>query len=228
MITGSDPSRWKNVHWVATGFAALAVILSAASSPFGPSTGPGELGDPVVTVVAKLAIHPRAEITAEQLSITTIRAGSLPEASFGNPDQVIGRIAISPIGAREPITNLKLAPPGPGWGLMVPKGYRAMTVNVDEVDVPGFIFPGSFVDVVALIVPSSRQGGAGRGSSSRIALQNIKVLASGRKIGRPENQRQPADVMIVTLQLTPQDAEKLAPAANEGKLKLVMRSSGVQ
>jgi pilus assembly protein CpaB len=55
-------------------------------------------------------------------------------------------------------------------------------------------------------------------------LQNIKVLASGAKIDSPENQRQPSEVKAVTLQVTPEQAEKLVLAANEGKLQLVMRN----
>ena len=107
-----------------------------------------------------------------------------------------------PLAVREPITNLKLAPEGVGAGLsaVIPEGYRAMTVKVDDVvGVSGFIMPGSFVDVVAIVVPLALQGVAGKGPISKIVLQNIKVLASGAKIDSPENQRQPSDVKAVTL-----------------------------
>jgi pilus assembly protein CpaB len=107
---------------------------------------------------------------------------------------------------------------------VIPEGYRAMTVKVDDVvGVSGFIMPGSFVDVVAIIVPIS-QGADAKGPISKIVLQNIKVLASGAKIDSPENQRQPSDVKGVTLQVTPEQAEKLVLASNEGKLQLVMRN----
>ncbi len=121
---------------------------------------------------------------------------------------------------------MKLAPSGVGAGLsaVIPEGYRAMTVKVDDVvGVSGFIMPGSFVDVVAIITPLS-QAGAANGPISKIVLQNIKVLASGAKIDSPENQRQPSEVKAVTLQVTPEQAEKLVLAANEGKLQLVMRN----
>jgi pilus assembly protein CpaB len=91
------------------------------------------------------------------------------------------------------------------------------------VGVSGFIMPGSFVDVVAIIIPVS-QASAASGPISKIVLQNIKVLASGAKIDSPENQRQPSEVKAVTLQVTPEQAEKLVLAANEGKLQLVMRN----
>ena len=177
-------------------------------------------------VIAKVEIPLGEKITAEQLTFAQIPNGSAPEGVFRKMEQVVGRVAITPIGMRETITNMKLAPEGTGAGLsaVIPEGYRAMTVKVDDVvGVSGFIMPGSFVDVVAIIVPVS-QAGATNGPISKIVLQNIKVLASGAKIDSPENQRQPSEVKAVTLQVTPEQAEKLVLAANEGKLQLVMRN----
>jgi len=177
-------------------------------------------------VVAKAEIPLGTKITAEHLAFAQIPNGSLPEGAFKKLDQVVGRVAITAIGTRETITNMKLAPEGTGAGLsaVIPEGYRAMTVKVDDVvGVSGFIMPGSFVDVVAIIIPASTASAAG-GPISKIVLQNIKVLASGAKIDSPENQRQPAEVKAVTLQVTPEQAEKLVLASNEGKLQLVMRN----
>ncbi len=177
-------------------------------------------------VVAKKEIQLGEKITAEHLALSAIPNGSAPEGVFRKMDQLVGRVAITPIGVRETITNMKLAPEGTGAGLsaVIPEGYRAMTVKVDDVvGVSGFIMPGSFVDVVAIIVPIA-QAGATNGPISKIVLQNIKVLASGAKIDSPENQREPAAVKAVTLQVTPEQAEKLVLAANEGKLQLVMRN----
>src|SRR4029453_3367326 len=106
---------------------------------------------------------------------------------------------------------------------------RAMTVKVDDVvGVSGFIMPGSFVDVVAIILPSGQQGGEAQGPISKIVLQSIKVLASGAKLDSPSDQRQPTEVKAVTLMVTPEQAEKLVLAANEGRLQLVMRNYGDQ
>jgi pilus assembly protein CpaB len=177
-------------------------------------------------VVAKAEIPLGEKITAEQLTFAQIPNGSVPEGAFRKLEQVVGRVAITPIGMRETITNMKLAPEGTGAGLsaVIPEGYRAMTVKVDDVvGVSGFIMPGSFVDVVAIITPLS-PAGAANGPISKIVLQNIKVLASGARLDSPENQRQPSEVKGVTLQVTPEQAEKLVLAANEGKLQLVMRN----
>ncbi|HKG98841.1 MAG TPA: Flp pilus assembly protein CpaB, partial [Pyrinomonadaceae bacterium] len=97
-------------------------------------------------------------------------------------------------------------------------------VKVDDiVGVSGFVMPGSYVDVVAVIIPVS-QNAAAKGPISKIVLQNIKVLASGANLDSPQDQRQPTDVKAVTLLVTPEQAEKLVLAANESKLQLVMRN----
>ncbi|HEV8427391.1 MAG TPA: Flp pilus assembly protein CpaB [Pyrinomonadaceae bacterium] len=177
-------------------------------------------------VVAKVEIPLGAKITVEQLGLAPIPNGSAPEGAFRKLEEAVGRVTVTPIGVREPITNLKLAPEGVGAGLsaVIPEGYRAMTVKVDDiVGVNGFVMPGSYVDVVAVIVPVN-QSTAAQGPISKIVLQNIKVLASGTKIDSPQDQRQPTDSKAVTLQVTPTEAEKLVLAANEGKLQLVMRN----
>ena len=182
-------------------------------------------------VVAKQEIPLGEKITADHLAMAPIPNGSAPEGAFRKLDDVVGRVAITPIGVREPITNLKLAPAGTGGGLsaVIPEGFRAMTVKVDDVvGVSGFIMPGSFVDVVAIIVPVQGTGTEAQGPISKIVLQNIKVLASGPKIDSPDQQREPNSVKAVTLQVTPEQAERLGLAANEGKLQLVMRNYGDQ
>jgi pilus assembly protein CpaB len=178
-------------------------------------------------VVAKVEIPLGEKITAEHLTLAPIPNGSAPEGFFRKTEDVVGRVAITPIGVRETITKLKLAPEGTGGGLsaVIPEGFRAMTVKVDEVvGVSGFLMPGSYVDVVAVIVPLTAQGVETQGPISKIVLQHIKVLASGEKIDSPENQREPSAAKAVTLQVTPEQAEKLVLAANEGKLQLVMRN----
>ena len=181
-------------------------------------------------VVAKTEIQLGTKITAEQLGLLPIPNGSAPEGAFRKLEDAVGRVAVVPIGVREPITELKLAREGMGAGLgaVIPEGYRAMTVKVDEiVGVSGFVMPGSFVDVVAVIVPVN-QNAASKGPISKIVLQNIKVLASGANIDSPGDQREPTTVNAVTLLVTPEEAEKLVLAANESKLQLVMRHYGDQ
>jgi pilus assembly protein CpaB len=181
-------------------------------------------------VVAKTEIPVGAKITVEQLALLPIPNGSAPEGAFRKLEDAVDRVAVIPIGVREPITNNKLAPVGTESGLsaVIPPGFRALTVKVDEVvGVSGFVMPGSYVDIVAVILPVASSAAA-QGPISKIVLQNIKVLASGAKLDSPSDQREPSHVNAVTLLVTPDQAEKLVLAANESKLQLVMRNFGDQ
>jgi pilus assembly protein CpaB len=134
-------------------------------------------------------------------------------------------VAVVNIAPREPITDSRLAPEGTAGGLsaVIPEGFRAMTVKVDDVvGISGFIMPGTLVDVVVVMDPGDKST---QDPISKIVLQNIKVLANGQNIDKPENQRDANSVKAVSLLVSPDQAEKLALASSEGKLQLVMRNS---
>ena len=174
--------------------------------------------------VAKVAIPIGSKIVAEQIMVVQFPKESTPDGAFDSPEKLAGRVAVVNIAAREPITELRLAAEGTAAGLaaIIPEGYRAMTVKVDDAaGISGFIQPGTLVDVVVTIDP---EGIARQDPISKIVLQNIKVLASGQNIDKPKDEREATSVKAVTLQVTPEQAEKLALASSEGKLQLVMRS----
>ncbi len=175
--------------------------------------------------VAKVAIPIGSKIVSEQIMVVQFPKESTPDGAYDSAEKLAGRVAVVNIAAREPITEARLAPEGTAAGLsaVIPEGYRAMTVKVDDAaGISGFIQPGTMVDVVVTIDPAE---GAGRQDPvSKIVLQNIKVLANGQNIDKPENEREANSVKAVTLQVTPEQAEKLALASAEGKLQLVMRN----
>src|SRR5215204_6626468 len=175
--------------------------------------------------VAKVAIPIGSKIIAEQIMVVQFPKESTPDGAFDTPEKLAGRVAVVNIAAREPITEARLAPEGTAAGLsaVIPEGYRAMTVKVDDAaGISGFIMPGTLVDVVVTIDP--REGSGMQDPISKIVLQNIRVLANGQNIDKPENEREANSVKAVTLQVTPEQAEKLALASSEGKLQLVMRN----
>jgi len=229
MATERNQHRTSSVHIrIASGFFTfiLAVILSSHYNPLGPNTSPGDLAGQHSIVVAKTEIPNGARIIAEQLQIMQVPRSAAPEGTFTRIDEtLVGRVVMTKIMAREPITESRLAPIGSTASLssVIPEGYRAMSVRVDEVvGISGFIMPGVLVDVVVMIEPA---GESQRERVSKIVLQNIKVLASGANLDKPKNEQEVERVMNVTLQVTPEQAEKLAVAASEGKLQLVMRNS---
>ena len=176
--------------------------------------------------VAKVAIPVGTKIIPEQVMMVQFPKESTPDGTFESSDKLVGRVAVVNIAPREPITETRLAPEGTSAGLsaVIPEGYRAMTVKVDDVvGISGFIMPGTLVDVVVVIDPQERAGM--QDPISKIVLQNIKVLANGQNIDKPESEREANSVKAVTLLVLPEQAEKLALAASEGKLQLVMRNS---
>src|SRR6185295_10014558 len=179
-------------------------------------------------VVAKVDIPVGSRIIPEQLAVAQFPAEVTPEGAISRIDeQLVGRVVVQSISPRDPLTEAKLAPIGAAGGLssMIPEGYRAMTVAVnDVVGVFGFILPGTLVDIVVVITPP--KGSGNEEMISKIVLQNIKVLANGQNIDKPKNDREvERTIKAVTLQVTPEQAEKLALASSEGKLQLVMRNS---
>ena len=178
-------------------------------------------------VIAKVEIPLGTRIIAEQLTVAQFPRSVSPDGTFQKiDDNLIGRVAVTRIAAREPITEARLAPIGSAAGLssVIPEGYRAMNVRVDDVvGISGFIMPGALVDVVVTIEPP--ENGNQRERISKIVLQNIKVLANGQNLDKPKNEKEAERVKTVTLQVTPDQAEKLALASSEGRLQLVMRNS---
>ena len=219
--------RNKRILFVLFGAAAFGLVAAVAVSRY-LSSAEALTRDMRKVVVAKVDIPLGSKLVAEQLSTVQAPNDAVPDGTFESADKLVGRVVTVQIAAREPVTDYKLAPEGSAAGLsaVIPEGYRAMTVKVDDVvGVAGFARPGSLVDVVVVIQPTENAVG-GPGPISKIVLQNIKVLASGQNIDQPKSgDRDAQQVKAVTLQVTPEEAEKLALASTEGKLQLVMRNS---
>ena len=176
-------------------------------------------------VVAKVDIPLGTKIEAEQLQTVQFPSDAMPEGTFDKAEKLVGRVAVVGVAAREPVTDFKLAPEGSQGGIsaVIPAGYRAMTVKVDDViGVAGFLTPGTMVDVLTVIDPPGNT--ISSNPISKIVLQNVKVLASGQNLDKPKDEREADAVKAVTLQVTPDQAEKLALASTEGKLRLMLRN----
>ncbi|UCF38712.1 MAG: Flp pilus assembly protein CpaB, partial [Acidobacteriota bacterium] len=122
----------------------------------------------------------------------------------------------------EPFLEAKLAPKGAGAGLtaVIPDGMRALSVKVNDViGVAGFVVPGSRVDVILTGSADSNRSS----DTSKIILENVEVLAAGQNIER-DAQGKPQSVQVVTLTVTPEQAQKLALASQDGKIQLALRN----
>jgi pilus assembly protein CpaB len=142
---------------------------------------------------------------------------------FARIEQVVDRGLIDAVAQNEPIAENKLAPVGAGAGLppTIAPGMRAISVKVNEViGVAGFAVPGSRVDV--LVTVRSDKGEP----ISRVVVSNVQVLTSGTNFDQQEARAdgKPIQATVVTLAVTPADAERIALAGSEGKIMLALRN----
>ena len=174
-------------------------------------------------VVADKEIPIGTPVAVEQVKLADWPKANVPPGAFSSVDEVAARVALQTILPGDVITEPKLRPTEGPPGIMtykIPEGHRAMTVAVDQVSgVAGFITPGSMVDVVMTTTPPGKKQ-----PMSKIIFQNVPVLATGQIIETREGE--PVLVPTVTLDVSPDDAEKLATAASGGRLRLLLRRAG--
>ena len=178
-------------------------------------------------VVAAKDIPPGTTINQESIKSGMIKAtpwpkASVPQGSFSTPEQVVGKVNRMKILANEPILESRLAGEGAGLTVRLDPGKRAMAVRVDEiVGVSGFIVPDDRVDVIVTTTPP---GGNQDSRISKIVLQNMRVLSvaqnTEQKDGKPQLARS------ITLEVAPEEAEKLSLAQQEGQIVLALRGLG--
>jgi pilus assembly protein CpaB len=150
--------------------------------------------------------------------------GSPPAGAATQAQDVVGRGVITAIYAKEPLLDSRLAPKGAGGGLAatIPSGMRAFAIRVnDVVGVAGFVTPGMRVDV--LINGTSPGSDNSMGTLARTLLQNVEVLSAGQEIKR-DNEGKAMVSQVVTLLVTPEQAEKMSLAANQTTVQLVLRN----
>lgn len=170
-------------------------------------------------VVAAKDIPLGSRLAPEQMKVVAWPASSTPTGAFRDEQKVVSRVVNTSIMAGEPILENKLAPVGSKGGLsaLLASGTRAISVKVNEVvGVAGFALPGNYVDI---LVNAQDEGGK---PVSKIVLQRILVLAVAQESDRDETK--PKIVNAVTLQVTPEQAEKLDLARSVGQLSLILRN----
>src|SRR6202162_4200776 len=178
----------------------------------------------VYIVVAAEDMPLGSKIDPGQLKLARWSADAIPDGAFMNPSQVAGAFVKNQFVTNEPIVATKLFLGQKTAGVMpllIPPGMRAVSVQVDEVsDIAGFILPHARVDI--LVAVSNQGNGQADKPFSKIVLQNVEVLAVAQEVEQKKDE--PELVKVVTVLVTPQDAERLALATREGVLHLAMRN----
>jgi pilus assembly protein CpaB len=194
--------------------------MSARATNGPKKSEPSDLQD-IVVAVKPLPVG--VTVKPDDIKVTKIPATAFPKGAFTKPEEVIDRPVISNVLLDEPVLEGRLAARGSGLGLapIIPVGMRAVSVRVNEVvGVAGFVLPGMHVDV---LVTGRPPGGGGDNTMTTTALQDISVLSAGQTV-QADPRGQAINAPVVTLLVTPEQAETLTLAGNEAKIQLVLRN----
>ena len=183
-----------------------------------PTVATGEV------VVAKADLAWGTKLTPEMLQVVNYPAGALPEGYYKNVEDLKDAVLLLDLKANEVILRSKLASGkdvGSGVAAVTDPMKRAMSVKVDDViGVSGFIKPGDHVDVMVTIEPDSKS----QNPVAKMILGNLKVLAAGMQYEKNGTEKDPKPVQVMTLEVDVEEAEKLALASTQGKLRLALRN----
>jgi len=210
---------------VVAGIALLLALLASVGT-YRFLSGSSRVADlarlqTVGIVVAQVDIPLGSTINPNQVAVSAWPKDNYPKEALADPKIAVGRVALRDFFPGEPVVESKLVPLNKATGLLslkVPPGMRAFSVKVNEVvGVGGFLVPDSRVDVIVTTSPFQKD----QGLISKIVLEDVRVLAAGQAIEQKDNK--PVTVNTVTLAVTPEEAEKLALASNDGNIQLILR-----
>jgi pilus assembly protein CpaB len=172
-------------------------------------------------VGAARVINPGTVLSAKDLTTVSWPASHPLAGSFLKVDDVVGRTVLYPLAAGEPVLDHELAPKGSALGITarIPEGMRAVALHSDEVvGVAGFLMPGTHVDVLV-----TYRSAAQSEPITATVIQDVEVLAVGHQL-EPDPSGKPANVSVVTLLLTPAQAQKAVLAAAQGSIHFELRN----
>lgn len=205
---------------IVSGLAAGYLALRYLQPRMSPAMARPTATTPVIVAARDL---PAGTLLAPaDLKTVAWPASSAPRGHARTTAEVVGRGLITPLVADEPLLASRLAgrEAGGGMSIVIPEGMRAVSVEVDDViGVAGFVLPGTRVDVLVTLNPGRDE----ETSTTRIILQNVEAIAVGQTTTR-DAQGTPQSVPVITLLVTPEEAEMLTLAATEGQIHLALRN----
>lgn len=238
----SNEARPSAARIGALGFLAIALVCAAFAFYLVNRLmhAKGYSGERVKQiVVAKKALPAAQPIPKDALEIINWPESSVPAGAFNDIAAIFqgGHAPVPTTGilAGEPVTSTRLAAASQGTGLaaVVQPGMRAVAVKMrDTVGRSGLVYPGAHVDILATI-----RDPEGRGPSTRIAVQNVRVLSveleTDVATSRPPKEgggnlsssgSSSVDGTVVTLEVTPEAAEIVSLADREGNVDFALRN----
>ncbi|MBU1040966.1 MAG: Flp pilus assembly protein CpaB [Proteobacteria bacterium] len=174
-------------------------------------------------VVASRELPAGTKLAPDMLRIQNYPEAMMPAQRYATVKEVEGRILASSMSANEPLTPSRLAGEAAAGGIsaVITHGKRAMAVKGNKVmGLAGLIRPGNMVDVLVTLA----QDNDASKTMTKVVLENVPVLSAGSQLAvGADEAAQVAD--IYTLELTPQESEKVALASTQGTLHFALRNA---
>src|SRR6266478_6491501 len=196
-------------------FVAFAVYKNLLSK----SGANNEPGMDVALAANDLKVGDRLE--ERDIRVARVPVSLIPPGAFRAGAPIAGRGIVLPVSKGEFILSSKLAPEKAGSGLpsMIPPGMRAVSVRVNEVvAVAGFVVPGTRVDVLLTGNPAGNTE-----PQTLTVLENVFVIAAGQRLER-NAAGDPQTTPVITLLVSPDDAQRLTLASSQGHIQLALRN----
>src|SRR5258707_7951736 len=200
---------------LALGLLVSYAVYNRLLSSAGANNEPG-----MDIVVAVNDLQVGAKLEDRDVRLARFQQSVIPPGAFTKKSQVVGRGVVLPVSKGEFILPNKLAAANAGYGMpsLIPPGMRAVSVRVNEVvSVAGFVQPGTRVDVLL----TGNPGGANEPQTTTV-LENVAVLATGQRLER-NAAGEASSAPVITLLVSPDDAQKLTLAGNQGRIQLTLR-----
>ncbi len=198
------------------------VLMFKWSSSVSKQKPVAQVASTTPVVVAKMDINRGAKLMPDMLEIREFTKDSCPTGAFPDIKAVEGRVLNVALSQNEAVTDRKLADKsllGGGVSALIEPGKRAMSVKGNEVmGLAGFVRPGDRVDVLV-----SMTVGKDEDPVAKLVLERVKVIATGTEL-TPSGEGQTASVDVYTLELTPEESERMALAATQGTLHFALRN----
>ncbi len=218
--------------WKAMGPIVLALLIAVTASTFlykwmKTQTTPQKVlkvkTKAMRVAVAEVDLPWGTKLKPEMVKFVPFFEESLPPGSFSDPEKLTGRVVITPLKRKELILESRLASKSVtrgGVSAIIKPGKRAMAVAGNKIlGISGLICPGDHVDIMIMTTdPKTKE------KINKTIFENMRVLATGTQLGKNKDGK-PAPVDIYTLEVTPEEGERLSLASSQGKLRFALRNA---
>jgi pilus assembly protein CpaB len=210
--------RWRAVVPIVLALVVAVVASFLLYKWMKKQTAPKKVAEvkTVQVVVAEVDLHPGMKLKSEMMKTVSYLEESLPAGHLLTPEKAAGRVVISPMKRQELILESRLAPATVkkgGMAAIITPGKRAVSIAGNKVlGSSGLINPGDHVDILLTA-----------GGKNKTVFENVLVLATGPQLRR-NSEGKPSSVKVYTLEVTPEQGEKIILAASSGKIHFALRS----